>query len=119
MKNVMLLASRNQQEDLQYILEDSCTLLPCHDPCTARELLDRHPDVLILSLPLAGMDGLEFLEEHALDLPRRILVLTTVLNSYILDTLSRLNVDTVMRLPISPGSLQKKLNDLCTKKRPS
>ena len=75
--------------------------------------------MLILSLPLAGMDGLEFLEEYASVLPERILVLTTFLNDSMLEAFSRLNVDTVMRMPISPGSLQKKLNDLCTKKRPS
>lgn len=119
MKKVMLLVSRDLWKNLQHILGGSCTLLPCHDLCTAIELLDRHPDVLVLSLPLSGMDGLGFLEEYARHLPRRILVLTTFLNNEILETLSRLNVDTVMRMPISPACLRKKLDDLCIKKRPS
>ena len=119
MKNVMLLASRDLWDSLQGILGGSCTLLPCHDPRTARKLLDCHPDVLILSLPLSGMDGLEFLKEYAPILPERILVLTTFLNNSMLEALSRLNVDTVMRLPISPDCLRKQLDDLLTKKRPS
>ena len=119
MKKVMLVAPQDQREGLQCILGDRCTLLPCQAPGAAVELLAQHPDALILSLPLSGMDGLGFLEQNAPDLPRQILVLTTFLNEEMLAAFSRLNVDTVIRLPVSPDSLRKKLNDFCIKKRPS
>ena len=115
----MLLASKNLCDDLQCILGGAYNILPCHNPKAAPEILQRHPDVLIISLLLPGTDGLQFLKEHAASLPRRILVLTSWMDDHILEELCRLNVDFVFRLPTKADSLRQKLDDLYTKKRPS
>ena len=112
MKKVMLLAPKDLCDNLRSVLEDTYITLPCYDPSAGTEILQAHPDILILSLSLPGADGMAFLRDHADLLPPVILALTPYLDNSILAELSRLEVAAVIRIPICLPRLLQKLEDL-------
>ena len=111
-KKVMLLGSKDLCDSLRFAMDDNYIVLPCYDPSAGAEILQMHPDILILSLSLPGADGLAFLKGHAELLPPNVLILTPYLDSRILAELARLGVTAVVRMPVALSSLLQKLEAL-------
>ena len=99
MKKVMLLAPERICDILRDALENKYITLPCSDISAAKKILLSEPDILILSLALAGTEGLTFLRANAESLPPRVIVLTAFYDDAILSELVNLGVSCVIRIP--------------------
>ena len=109
MKRVMLLASNNICDIVQTELDNKYIILPCSDPVTGADLLETKPDALIISLSLAGFNGMTFLHSHTDHLPPITLVLTPFISDALLADLSTLGVSYVSLIPCRLSCLRNTL----------
>ena len=86
---------------------------------TLDAILSYQPDLLILDLFLPGMDGVSILQRAAEAGARpMVLVTTCLINDYILDALTRLNVGYLMKKPCEVRATVSRLGDLSQRIRP-
>lgn len=116
MEKIMLLASGEYFETLCNELGKKYMVFLCPDLTRAEEILYMKPDALILNMSLPGMDSLEFLKGNADRLPPVIMATTPYISNTLIDELSALDVDFLIRLPCSLDILQNRLAEQLAKK---
>ena len=92
----------------------------CGDGETALEIAGSFlPDILILDLTVAGMDGLSLVQMIAENRSRPITLATTrFLSDYVLEAATRIGIDYMMVKPCNIRAIAARLADLVSSRRP-
>ena len=104
-------------EALSASLSGNYEVHTCADPADLIRLLDLlRPDAVIVSAPLAGLDGL--LQIGRLSSPPRVLViLTNIVTEQLLQTALSIHASYILRIPFALQPLLRKLHDLLGNKK--
>lgn len=91
------------RESLAQVLSKGCTVRTCRSGAQALELLRSfHPDILVMDLMLAELDGLTLLQMAIqAGIRPRVLVTANYFSPYVRSVLNRLEVDYCMQKPCS------------------
>lgn len=112
--------SENFCMELASELQNSYNIRYCQDGKGALEYIrSMQPDILVLDLMLAGLDGISLL--HCItELESRPMVLATTrfVTDYIVQTTQELNVDYVMRKPCDAIATAERVRDLSKRLHP-
>lgn len=108
-KVLLILASEDFRSALQTALQHDYEVSTCSNAEDGIELLRQKPDALVIDLLLPGMDGLSFLESQQDLRPPVTLVLTPLIDSYIVDALSDLQINYAIRYPCGISTVVRRL----------
>lgn len=112
----LLIADDNEEfrQALADALRGSYRIRTCRTGKEAMALLHSdHPDVLVLNLILPEMDGISLLENAARSGIRPMVLATTRLdNDYVIESVTRLGVEYLMRRPCDIPSTVARIRDL-------
>lgn len=119
----LLIADSNDEfrDTLAQALRKSCTVRACRSGAQALELLrgDR-PDILILDLMLAELDGLTLLQlAIEAGIRPRILVTANYFSPYVRSVLNRMEVDYCMQKPCSIQAIVCRIADFVAETAPA
>lgn len=84
----------------------------CQDAESGLQLAADYPDALIVELDLSGSDGLTLLERLPAHKPPLILALTRLTTNDVMQALTSLNVDYVLRMPCRISTIILRLSDM-------
>ncbi len=102
------------REKLCQGFRDRYRVFACGDAGSALELLrQEQPDILILSLFLADMDGLTFLEEAGSLRPPIVLCTSVHTSNYVLQATQDMGVGYVMLKPCPVWAIVRRAEDMC------
>lgn len=110
-KVLVILKSEEFYLALQESLQEYFDVITRGDATTGAEILQCQPDALVLDLFLPGTDGLSFLKNNCGFRPPLTLMLTSYIDTSILQAMSDLRVDHVIRKPCSISAITKRLID--------
>lgn len=108
---LVILESEDFRLALQDALREHFNVITCSDAITGTEMLQRQPDALVLDLFLPGIDGISFLQNNCQFRPAVILMLTSYISPDILQSMSNLGIDNVVRKPCPISAIAKRLID--------
>lgn len=91
-------------------LKEHYHVIVAPDAILGAELLNEHPDILILDLFLSGTNGFSFLEQNRSLLPPTVLLFTIYADQQILDTAESLGVHALFMKPCSISAVLKHLD---------
>lgn len=118
----LLIADDNEEfrQALAEALQDMYYIRTCRTGREALSLLRSFsPDVLVLNLMLPEMDGISLLENAVRSGIRPMVLATTPLdNDYVVESVSRLGVEYLMRRPCDVPSTVSRIRDLSRRLKP-
>lgn len=118
MKTVLaIVESREIGQFLQRALGMKYNLTICSTVEAGTLLLQQKPDALILDLHTP--DGLSLLEHHTTSLPPAVIAISSVCSRPVLQTVSQLGIDQLLRIPCTGAQITHHLDALPGKKDPS
>ena len=116
MKHILLiLASEDMRVMLQETLGGRYVVTTCEDAGEGLNKMQLGCDLLVVDLILPGMDGISLLQAAAENRPKHIIAVTPVISEDILQTLSDMDIDYVIRKPCSLDIITKYIDALLNK----
>lgn len=116
MKHILLiLASEDMRVMLQETLGGRYVVTACEDAGEGLNKMQLGCDLLVVDLILPGMDGISLLQAAAENRPKHIIAVTPLISGDILQTLSDMAIDYVIRKPCSLDIITKHIDALLNK----
>lgn len=108
------------RESLTQALQNACNVRTCRSGAQALELLHNfRPDIMVMDLMLAELDGLTLLQMAIQSGIRpRVLVTANYFSPYVRSVLNRLEVDYCMQKPCSLQAIVCRVNDFVAETAP-
>ena len=106
---LLVLLSDSFRYAMHDALKERYRVIVAPDAILGAELLNKHPDILILDLFLSGTNGFSFLKQNRSLLPPTVLLFTIYTDQQILDTAESLSVHAIFMKPCSISAVLKQL----------